>query len=114
MNQSLSEAELIPLVKTIDGVICGDDQFTGAVMNAAPRLKVISKWGTGIDSIDLKAAGRHGIRVCNTPNAFTEAVADTTLGYILNFARGLCAMDAAVRRSVGARSCVSAAKPITR
>ena len=100
VNQSLSEAELIPLVKTIDGVICGDDQFTGAVMNAAPRLKVISKWGTGIDSIDLNAAGRHGIRVCNTPNAFTEAVADTTLGYILNFARGLCEMDAAVRRGL--------------
>ena len=100
VKQSLSEAELVPLVKTIDGVICGDDQFTEAVMNAAPRLKVISKWGTGIDSIDLNAAGRRGIRVCNTPNAFTEAVADTTLGYILNFARGLCEMDAAVRRGL--------------
>lgn len=96
-RERLSEAELLPMVKTIDGVICGDDQFTEAVMNAAPRLKVISKWGTGIDSIDLIAAARRGIRVCNTPNAFTEAVADTTLGYTLTLARGLAEMDTAVR-----------------
>jgi D-3-phosphoglycerate dehydrogenase len=51
------------------------------------RLKVISKWGTGIDSIDRAEAERLGIRVFNTPGAFTEAVADTVLGLILAFAR---------------------------
>jgi D-3-phosphoglycerate dehydrogenase len=63
-------------------------------------LKVISKWGTGIDSIDTRAAAKLGIRVCNTPNAFTDAVADTTLGYVLGFARGLLSMDCDVRRGL--------------
>ena len=97
VRQRLSEAELLVVVETIDGAICGDDEFTKKVLRAAPRLKVISKWGTGIDSIDTDAAARLGIRVCNTPNAFTDAVADTTLGYVLSFARGLLWMDREVR-----------------
>ena len=97
----LSEDELLPLVGTIDGAICGDDCFTERVLlRAAPRLKVISKWGTGIDSIDVRAAAALGIRVCNTPGAFTDAVADTALGYVLCFARRLSVMDAEVRRGL--------------
>lgn len=98
VRERLSEEELLPLVAEIDGAICGDDQFTERVLRAAPRLKVISKWGTGIDSIDTLAASRLGIRICNTPDAFTDAVADTTLGYALCFARHLPWMDADVRR----------------
>ena len=100
VRERLCESELLAVVETIDGAICGDDQFTETVMHAAPRLKVISKWGTGIDSIDTRAAAKLGIRVCNTPNAFTDAVADTTLGYILSFARGLPWMDRDVRRGL--------------
>jgi phosphoglycerate dehydrogenase-like enzyme len=95
--ERLNEAELLEVVATIDGAICGDDQFTERVLRAAPRLKVISKWGTGIDSIDSSVAAELGIRVCNTPNAFTDAVADTTLGYVLSFARQLPRMDWDVR-----------------
>jgi D-3-phosphoglycerate dehydrogenase len=100
VRERLSEAELLAVVETIDGAICGDDQFTETVLHAAPRLKVISKWGTGIDSIDTRAAAKLGIRVCNTPNAFTDAVADTTLGYVLGFARGLLSMHCDVRRGL--------------
>jgi len=100
VRERLSESELLAVVGTIDGAICGDDQFTEKVIRAAPRLKVISKWGTGIDSIDTRAAAQLGIHVCNTPNAFTDAVADTTLGYILNFARGLLSMDRDVQRGL--------------
>jgi D-3-phosphoglycerate dehydrogenase / 2-oxoglutarate reductase len=100
VRERLSEEELLPLVGAIDGAICGDDRFTERVLRAAPRLKVISKWGTGIDSIDTRAAADLGVRVLNTPGAFTEAVADTTLGYVLNFARGLTRMDAGVRRGL--------------
>lgn len=96
--ERLSEEELLPLVPTMHGAICGDDQFTERVLNAAPQLKVISKWGTGIDSIDTAAATRLGIKVCNTANAFTDCVADSTLGYILNFARRLYQMDQDIRR----------------
>lgn len=97
VRERLSEAELLPLVGDVDGAICGDDRFTEGVLRAAPRLRVISKWGTGIDSIDLQAAGRLGIRVCNTPGAFTDPVADTVMGYILAFARQLHWMDQDIR-----------------
>ena len=97
VRERLSEAELLPLVGDVDGAICGDDRFTERVLRAAPRLRVISKWGTGIDSIDLQAAGRLGIRVCNTPGAFTDPVADTVMGYILAFARQLHWMDQDIR-----------------
>src|SRR5919106_6647777 len=50
--ERLSEEELLPLVSTIHGAICGDDEFTARVLHTALHLKVISKWGTGVDSID--------------------------------------------------------------
>lgn len=100
VRERLCEEELIPLVGAIDGAICGDDQFTARVLRAASRLKVISKWGTGIDSIDGGAAARLGIRVLNTPDAFTDSVADTTLGYVLCFARRLIEMDGEIRRGL--------------
>jgi len=73
--------------------ICVDDHFTRRVLEASPKLKVISKWGTGIDAIDSEAAKELGIVVRNTPDAFTKGVADTTLGYMLDFARGLTELD---------------------
>ncbi|MCU1267232.1 MAG: hypothetical protein JWM21_3550 [Acidobacteria bacterium] len=100
VRERICEKELLSLVGNIDGAICGDDEFTEAVLRAAPRLKVISKWGTGIDSIDAAAATKLGIRICNAPNAFTDPVADTVLGYILCFARGLPWMDQDIRRGL--------------
>jgi D-3-phosphoglycerate dehydrogenase / 2-oxoglutarate reductase len=97
VEERLEEDQLLDLVGDIDAVVCGDDRFTARVMDGAPRLKVISKWGTGIDSIDSDAAAERGIRVCRTPNAFTHPVADTVLGYILCFARNLPFMDKAMK-----------------
>ncbi len=98
VNERLSEEELLEVVKDIDGIICGDDRITARVLAAAPRLKVISKWGTGIDSIDAEAAAQRGIPVCRTRNAFSEPVADTVLGYILTFARKLPWLDRDIRQ----------------
>jgi len=98
VNERLSEEELLAVIGDIDGIICGDDRITKRVLDAAPRLKVISKWGTGIDSIDSEAAKRRGISVYRTPNAFSEPVADTVLGYILTFARKLPWMDRDIRQ----------------
>ena len=80
VRERLSESDLLAYAGEIDGAICGDDSFTARVLEAShPRLKVVSKWGTGIDSIDLVTADRLGIQVCNTPGAFTDAVADTVM-----------------------------------
>ncbi len=65
-----------------------------------PRLKVISKWGTGIDSIDQDACADFGVMIGNTPNAFTLAVSDSVLGYMLAFARKHPWMDQAVKNGI--------------
>jgi D-3-phosphoglycerate dehydrogenase len=99
VHERLTEGQLFQFAGQFDGAICGDDQFTARVLEVcAPRLKVISKWGTGIDSIDRDAAVRLGIVVRNTPNAFTLPVADTVLGYLLAFARRQPWMDRAMKR----------------
>jgi D-3-phosphoglycerate dehydrogenase len=96
--ERLSEAELMEHAGHIDGTLCGDDPWTAAALTAAaPRLKVIAKWGTGIDSIDREAAARLGIQVANTPQAFTHAVADSVLAYILAFARRTPWIDRAMK-----------------
>lgn len=98
VHERLSEEELLRHAGAFDGVICGDDRFTETVIKAClPRLKVISKWGTGIDSIDRQAAQKLGVQVRNTPNAFTLPVADTVMGYILAFARQIPWMDRDMR-----------------
>ena len=98
VNERLSEDELIEVIKDIDGIICGDDRITERVLAEAPRLKVISKWGTGIDSIDAEAANRQRIPVYRTRNAFSEPVADSVLGYMLTFARKQPWLDRDIRQ----------------
>jgi D-3-phosphoglycerate dehydrogenase len=93
VTERLEEEELLKYIGDIDGAICGDDRFTAKVLRAAPKLRVISKWGTGIDSIDQKACRKNGVRVCNTANAFSEPVADSVIGYMLCFSRNLAQMD---------------------
>ena len=100
VNERLEEEELLAYITDIDGAICGDDRFTANVIAAAARLKVISKWGTGIDSIDLEACRQSGIQVCNTPNAFSIPVADSVIGYMLCFCRKLPWMDQEMRQGV--------------
>jgi D-3-phosphoglycerate dehydrogenase len=94
VRERMEEAELMKYAGQFDGAICGDDRYTERVLKACvPRLKVISKWGTGIDSIDAEAASHLGIMVARTPNAFTTPVADTVMGYLLAFARRQPWMD---------------------
>lgn len=94
VQERLEEAQILAYAGQFDGAICGDDRYTERAIRAcAPRLKVISKWGTGIDSIDLGTATSLGIKVGRTPNAFTLPVADTVMGYMLAFARRQPWMD---------------------
>ena len=101
VKERLTEEELLAYAGKCDGTICGDDEYSADVLEKChPRLKVISKWGTGIDSIDLEAATRLGISVCNVPNAFTVPVSDTVIGYMLAFSRRQPWMDRQMRRGV--------------
>lgn len=101
VQERLEEDQLLAYAGRYDGAICGDDRYTEKALRAcAPRLKVISKWGTGIDSINQEIAAELGIRVCRTPNAFTLPVADTVMGYILAFARRQPWLDQAMKSGV--------------
>jgi D-3-phosphoglycerate dehydrogenase len=98
VHERLEEANLLKFAGQFDGALCGDDYFTARVLAAcAPRLKVISKWGTGVDSIDAAACERLGVKLFRTPNAFTLPVTDTVMGYILAFARRQPWMDRAMK-----------------
>jgi D-3-phosphoglycerate dehydrogenase len=94
VHERMEENDLLHYAGQFDGAISGDDRYTLRVIAAcAPRLKVISKWGTGVDSIDAEACSRYGIKLCRTTNAFTLPVADSVLSYILAFARRQPWMD---------------------
>lgn len=95
--QQLSESDLLEIIDRFDGVIAGDDEFTAKVLQKAKRLKVIAKWGVGVDAIDLDASKRLGIRVSNTPDAFADEVADVVMCYVILLARRLHELDQSVR-----------------
>ena len=98
VRERMEEDQLLKYAGQFDGAICGDDCYTLRVIEAClPRLKVISKWGTGIDSIDAQACSRYGIKLGRTLNAFTTPVADSVLGYMLAFARRQPWMDKAMK-----------------
>jgi D-3-phosphoglycerate dehydrogenase len=98
LNRPLTAAELIPLIREADGYIAGLDQIDASVIEAAGRLKVIARYGVGIDRVDVPAATRRGIMVTNTPGANSAAVAELTIALILALGRDLCRADRAIRR----------------
>jgi len=86
-NKKLDEDELIELIGEAAGMIAGTEQITEKVLNHAKSLKVISRYGVGMDNIDMDVARKKGIRVYNTPNAPARAVAELALSLILNLMR---------------------------
>jgi D-3-phosphoglycerate dehydrogenase / 2-oxoglutarate reductase len=97
LGRPLAAEELIPLVKEADGFIAGLDQIDASVMEAAGRLKVIARYGVGIDRVDLPAATRRGIVVTNTPGANSAAVAEMAIALMLALGRDLCRADRSTR-----------------
>jgi D-3-phosphoglycerate dehydrogenase len=88
-GKPLSEKELIPLIFDVDGFIAGLDDVTSNVIKAAKSLKVIARYGTGVDRVDLKAAKEAGIYVTNTPGANSASVAELAIGLAITAARNI-------------------------
>jgi D-3-phosphoglycerate dehydrogenase len=95
--QSFTEDELKALLPGVVGIIAGDDPLTAAVIASGTDLKVIIRWGIGMDSVDHDAAEAAGVVVRNTPAVFGDEVADSAFGYVLLLARGHHLVDAEVR-----------------
>jgi D-3-phosphoglycerate dehydrogenase len=97
-GRPLDAEELAAEVGDVDGVILGIDRADAAVLDAAaPRLKVLARYGVATDNIDLEAAARLGVVVTNTPGANAEAVAELAIALMLALARSLPHADRLVR-----------------
>ena len=83
----LKEEELLPIIGDYDAIVCGDDEYTRQVLEKgkAGKLRYLSKYGIGLDKIDLKAAKDLGIPVASTPGVNHVTVAEHTFTHILAF-----------------------------
>ncbi len=79
--------EMLKLIKDVDGIIIGIDELSAEIIEEADALKVISKYGIGLDNIDINMATNKKIIVTSTPTANVDAVADLAFGLILSLAR---------------------------
>ena len=96
-GRPLTSQELIELVPGCDGYIAGLDAIDRAVLEAADRLKVVARYGVGVDNVDLEAARDKGIVVTNTPGANSVSVAELTVGLILSLARPISEASTATK-----------------
>ena len=96
----LTEDEAIELLRGCVAVAAGTEPLTARLMDALPDLRVISRCGVGMDSVDMEAASARGIRVRSTPDAPTRAVVELTLGCALDLVRHVSLMDRDVRSGV--------------
>jgi len=102
-GKPLSEKELMPLVADIDGFIAGLDDITSNVIEATKNLRVIARYGTGVDRIDLKAATEAGIYVTNTPGANSVSVAELTIGFAITAARDILEGNNGIKKGIWTR-----------
>jgi D-3-phosphoglycerate dehydrogenase len=87
----IMEAELLTIIQNYDAVICGDDEYTRAVLTKGKegRLRYVSKYGVGLDKIDLNAAKELGIPVTNCPGVNQVSVAEHVLGLLFTFEKNI-------------------------
>jgi len=87
----VEESVLLPIIHNYDGVICGDDEYTKEVIKKGKegKLKVLSKYGVGLDRIDLKAAKEFGIEVTNVPGINQVSVSEHVLALLFTFSKNI-------------------------
>jgi D-3-phosphoglycerate dehydrogenase len=85
------EDELLPIIQNYDAVICGDDEFTEAVIKkgVSGKLKYLSKYGVGLDRIDLEAADKYNVPVTNCPAVNQVSVSEHVLALLFTFERNV-------------------------
>ena len=103
LGRKVTEMELAELVVDFDVLIAGTEPVTEDVMAQAQKLKLISRVGVGLESVDLLAAQRRGIQVCYTPDAPAPAVAEFTIGLMLAVLRQVPLANAQMQRGIWQR-----------
>jgi D-3-phosphoglycerate dehydrogenase / 2-oxoglutarate reductase len=98
-HQCKSEEEVVRYGRDADGILTQYAHIGAAAMEQLPRCKVIARYGTGVDIVDVDAATRHGIQVTNAPNEWcADEVADHAIALWLCAARKIAEYDSAIRR----------------
>ena len=95
-GRRLNEEETMALLQNADALLAGLEPLTRRVLASAPRLKAIARVGIGMDNVDQLAARELGIKVSNTPDGPTDAVAEMTVAALLTLSRRLVPANAAL------------------
>jgi len=98
--RKLSEEEVIGLIKEYkpDGIVAGVECLTRNVLESAGNLKVVSRCGVGLDSVDLDAARELNIKIFNTPDVPVKPVAELTVGMIYNLTRRIESLNSNIKK----------------
>lgn len=96
-GRKLDRNETLELCSGCVGIIAGTEAYNKDILEKLLTVKVISRCGSGTDNIDLESARKRGIAIYNTPDAPTRAVAELTVGAILNLLRKISHMDRFMR-----------------
>lgn len=97
LAQSSTEAEIIAASTAAVALLTQYAPVTSNVLDALPEVRVVGRYGVGVDTIDIAAATRSGVAVCNVPDYGTEDVSDHAIALSLALLRGLPALDKGVR-----------------
>jgi len=98
LGRAMKAKEMAERARDAVAIIPGTDQITREVFEAAPDLKVVSRYGVGYESVDLKAATEFGVVVTNTPGVNSDAVADLAFSLILSLARWIPKHDSLMKQ----------------
>jgi len=88
-GKTFTEEQMIELAEDVDGIIIGVDPTTKNVINNASKLKAISKYGVGMDNIDIDAAKKNNIKIKKTPGTNNISVAELTIGLMFDLSRNI-------------------------
>jgi len=98
LSEKYTSSEMLGLLDSHVGIIVGDDQIDESVLLRSRQLKLVIKWGTGTDSIDVSACNRLGIEFANTPRILGDSVADLAITLFLTVIRQSNLIDSAIRK----------------
>lgn len=96
-KQCVTEEDVVSVVRDADAIVVQYAPVTARVLDAAPKVKVVSEYGVGVDSIDIGACTKRGIAVCNVPDYSFQEVSDQAMALTLALDRGIVALDRRIR-----------------
>ncbi len=103
LGRRLKGNEVIDMIEDIDGVIAGTEPYSKEIIEKAKKLKVISRVGVGLDSVDFDVCKNNGVILTYTPEAPAEGVADLAVAQIVNLLRGIISSDKSIRNGIWER-----------